>query len=108
MGGNIRDKVKEFYGEIARKVEQNANCSCGSGSSCCAPISSTALPLYDADSIANLPHEAISASLGCANPLAIADLREGETVLDLGCGGGIDVLAASKYVGQSGKDTGWI
>lgn len=103
MGGNIRDKVKEFYGEIASKVEQNVDCSCCSGSSCCAPISSTALPLYDEDSIANLPHEAISASLGCANPLAIADLREGETVLDLGCGGGIDVLAASKYVGQSGK-----
>lgn len=59
--------------------------------------------LYDAGNLTGLPEEAVSSSLGCANPLALAQLKDGETVLDLGSGGGLDVLAASKYVGPQGK-----
>lgn len=94
MNQDIRKEVKGFYGEIAGKA------SCCSGGSCCS-ISNTSA-IYDLEKLQGLPLEAINASLGCANPLALADLKEGETVLDLGSGGGIDVLAASRYVGASG------
>ncbi|AFV10688.1 S-adenosyl-L-methionine:arsenic(III) methyltransferase ArsM [Thermacetogenium phaeum DSM 12270] len=96
----IRDQVKDYYGEIAAKLQQGKS-SCCCGPSCCTPIVDPE-SLYK-EHLDGLPAEAVNASLGCANPLAIAGLKEGETVLDLGSGGGIDVLAASRYVGQSGK-----
>lgn len=104
MADNLRDFVKKHYGEIAQKVDGRGavSCCCGSSSSCCSSISNAEL-LYDDASLQGLPAEAVTASLGCANPLLLAELKEGETVLDLGSGGGIDVLAASKLVGPSGK-----
>lgn len=93
---NIREQVKEHYGNIAANVEQQAQSSgCG-----CGDISSA---IYDQEHLENLPKEALVASLGCANPLVFAGIKEGEHVLDLGSGGGIDVLMASKFVGDSGK-----
>jgi ubiquinone/menaquinone biosynthesis C-methylase UbiE len=96
-----RSKIRNYYGGIAKNVTANAKSSCCSGSSCCADNTETA-ELYDPEHIKGLPIEAINASLGCANPLVFADLKPGETVLDLGSGGGIDVLIASGYVGETG------
>jgi SAM-dependent methyltransferase len=76
------------------------------GNSCCAPEDGLGLQLYDALQRADLPDEAVLASLGCGNPTAVAELREGETVLDLGSGGGIDVLLSAKRVGPTGKAYG--
>lgn len=100
MSKDMRDQVRDYYGEIASKL-QKGKASCCCGSSCCTSIVDPEL-LYD-EHLDGLPAEAINASLGCANPLVFAGLKEGETVLDLGSGGGIDVLAASRYVGQRGK-----
>src|SRR4029434_10636443 len=81
-----------------------ASCGCGSGSSCGAdPITSN---LYDADQTATLPTEAVLASLGCGNPTALAELKPGEVVLDLGSGGGIDVLLSARRVGPTGEGYG--
>ena len=104
MEFEIRDEVKKHYGEIAAKVSRDS----GKASCCCGGSSSNNKPEkisvgYTEDNLNEIPADAISASLGCANPLLFAELKEGETVLDLGSGGGIDVLAASKYVGKSGK-----
>jgi arsenite methyltransferase len=104
MEFEIRDEVKKHYGEIASKVSRDS----GKASCCCGGSSSNNKPEkisvgYTEDNLNEIPEDAISASLGCANPLLFAELKEGETVLDLGSGGGIDVLAASKYVGKSGK-----
>lgn len=101
----IRDEIKKRYGKIAKRVNKNASgCGCG-GSGCCG-ASSAQTNLYSAEEIAALPPEAVSASLGCANPVALANLRPGETVLDLGSGGGIDVLLSARLVGESGKAYG--
>jgi SAM-dependent methyltransferase len=100
----VRELVKEKYGEAARKVaagEANTGC-CGSGSGC-DPITSN---LYDASQIGTLPVEAVVASLGCGNPTALAELAPGEVVLDLGSGGGIDVLLSARRVGPTGKAYG--
>lgn len=100
IGRDIRDTVKGHYGDIASKLQQgSASCCCGS--SCCTSIVNP--EVFYSDQLRDLPAEAVNASLGCANPLVFAELKEGETVLDLGSGGGIDVLAASRYVGQKGK-----
>lgn len=101
MNKELKDKVKAFYGGIAKKVDKKTKCSCGCGTSCCGDAVDS--KLYSKDYIANLPEEAVNASLGCANPITYAELKEGETVLDLGSGGGIDVFIASKYVGKTGK-----
>lgn len=101
MEFDIKEKVREYYGGIARKVDKNSKGSCCSGASCCG-VNKESL-LYEGQSLKELPIEAINASLGCGNPLVLARLKEGETVLDLGSGGGIDVLLASRYVGSSGK-----
>ena len=102
MEFNVKDKVKEYYGGIAKKVDSNTEGSCcGGGSSCCG--SGKESLLYKGQNLKDLPIEAINASLGCGNPLVLAGLKEGETVLDLGSGGGIDVLLASRYVGSTGK-----
>jgi len=100
MEFNIKETVKEHYGRIAAKVNQGVTGSCCGNSSCCDGISSA---IYDTQYVKDLPQEAVQASLGCANPLTFAELKEGEYVLDLGSGGGIDVLMASKYVGPTGK-----
>ncbi len=103
MGNDIREQVKSYYGEIAEKVnKENKSSCCGGGSSCCKGVSDDSI-IYRGESLEHLPIEAVNASLGCANPLLLAKLKEGETVLDLGSGGGIDVLLASKYVGSTGK-----
>ncbi len=103
----IKDIVREKYGQIAADVSKNAGSSCcgggGSASSCCDPISSN---LYDINQKSDLPADAVAASLGCGNPTALAELEEGQVVLDLGSGGGIDVLLSAKRVGKTGKAYG--
>src|SRR5215210_6661526 len=100
----LRQVVKEKYGEAARTAQKGAASSCGCGcSSARDPITSD---LYDAKETAGLPTEAVLASLGCGNPTALAELRAGETVLDLGSGGGIDVLLSARRVGPTGKAYG--
>jgi SAM-dependent methyltransferase len=99
----IRETVREKYGEAARRVRAGgASSCCGASASTggCDPITSN---LYDAGQTAGLPGDAVVASLGCGNPTALAELHEGETVLDLGSGGGIDVLLSARRVGPAGK-----
>jgi arsenite methyltransferase len=101
---SIKETVKEKYGEAAIKVLEGERASCGPGGACgCDPVSAN---LYDATETAGLPEGAVLASLGCGNPTALAELREGEIVLDLGSGGGIDVLLSAKRVGPTGKAYG--
>src|SRR5690349_18660085 len=103
-GDTIKQTVREKYGATALRVlAGKADASCGSGCGCGDPITSN---LYDARDTAALPEQAVLASLGCGNPTALADLRAGETVLDLGSGGGIDVLLSAKRVGPTGKAYG--
>jgi len=97
----VRSVVKEKYGKAALTVLGGGPASCCGGSSCGpGPITSN---LYDASTTAALPETAVLASLGCGNPTALASLHEGEVVLDLGSGGGIDVLLSAKRVGERGK-----
>lgn len=99
MSTHVQDAVREKYGEIARSV--GASSCCGSSPCGCGdPITSN---LYSSAETAGLPPEAVAVSLGCGNPTALVDLRPGETVLDLGSGGGIDVLLSAKRVGPSGR-----
>jgi arsenite methyltransferase len=103
---DIKEMVQSKYGEAAVRARGGAQASCGCGtSSCCGPdpISSN---LYEAAETAGLPIEAVLASLGCGNPTAVAELKPGEVVLDLGSGGGIDVLLSAKRVGPTGKAYG--
>jgi ubiquinone/menaquinone biosynthesis C-methylase UbiE len=107
MGDSVREIVKERYGQAALRVvqgQEKASC-CGTGGSCGStdPITRD---LYDVVTTAALPEAAVLASLGCGNPTALAELREGEVVLDLGSGGGIDVLLSAKRVGATGKAYG--
>ncbi len=102
MNFDVKRKVQEYYGGIAKSINKGFKIGCCSKSSCCGDISSSSL-IYDGENLEDLPKDAIEASLGCANPVVFAKLKEGETVLDLGSGGGINVLMASKYVGQTGK-----
>ena len=101
----IKDIVKEKYGEAAlRVVNGQGNGCCGASAlEGCDPITSD---LYDAAEAGALPEKAVAASLGCGNPAALAELKPGETVLDLGSGGGIDVLLSAKRVGPTGKAYG--
>jgi arsenite methyltransferase len=97
--------VKQKYGEAALRVKSGGSSCCGasSGSGCGDPITSN---LYDGLEAAQIPEEALLASLGCGNPTALAKLNPGEIVLDLGSGGGIDVLLSAKRVGPTGKAYG--
>jgi arsenite methyltransferase len=100
----LREEVRSKYAESALAVTEGAKGSCGSGS-CCggeAPEVDFGSALYDAEQRGELPETATLASLGCGNPTAVADLGEGETVLDLGSGGGIDVILSAKRVGPTG------
>jgi arsenite methyltransferase len=109
----VREIVKEKYGEAARRVIEGkrlpADCcsqtSCceGSAAASCDPITSN---LYDQAQAGQIPEEALRASLGCGNPTALAKLNPGDTVLDLGSGGGIDVLLSARRVGPTGKAYG--
>src|SRR5438105_503642 len=108
---SLKATVKEKYGQAALRVAEGATASACCGSSACCgatteawdPITSN---LYDDKQKAGIPVEAVLASLGCGNPTALASLNEGETVLDLGSGGGIDVLLSAKRVGPTGKAYG--
>src|SRR5215471_7313234 len=103
---DIKEVVKEKYGQTALRVKTEGSSCCGavpaSGLSC-DPITSN---LYDASQGKQVPQEAMLASLGCGNPTALAQLNPGEVVLDLGSGGGIDVLLSARRVGPTGKAYG--
>jgi SAM-dependent methyltransferase len=102
---DIKEVVKEKYGQAALRVATGGSSCCGSTAStgCCDPITSN---LYEAGQAGEIPETALLASLGCGNPTALAELNPGEVVLDLGSGGGIDVLLSAKRVGPSGKAYG--
>ncbi len=105
---NVKEVVKEKYGQAAlRVVAGQGNACCGSSpSSCCSGADPITSNLYDALQKAELPETAVLASLGCGNPTALAELKPGETVLDLGSGGGIDVLLSARRVSPGGKAYG--
>ena len=114
MSDALKHIVREKYGEAAKRAvsgEKSSCCGssasdascCGSSSSCADPITSN---LYDETEKRSLSENAVRASLGCGNPTALAELRPGETVLDLGSGGGIDVLLSARRVGPTGKAYG--
>jgi len=98
---DVKEIVREKYGAAARRVSQGGGCCGGSGS--CDPITAN---LYDTAQGGEVPADALAASLGCGNPTALAELKPGETVLDLGSGGGIDVLLSARRVGPTGKAFG--
>ena len=102
---DIKEVVKQKYGEAALRVKSGGSSCCGAApkSGCADPITTD---LYDAAQIGQIPEEAVLASLGCGNPTALAQLKPGETVLDLGSGGGIDVLLSARRVGLTGKAYG--
>ena len=106
MSTDIKEVVKERYGQAALRVHSGGSSCCGGASAisgCCDPITSD---LYDEGQASQIPEDALKASLGCGNPTMLAQLKEGETVLDLGSGGGIDVLLSAKRVGPTGKAYG--
>ena len=101
---DIREAVKQKYGQAALRVKSGGSSCCGATASTgCDPITTN---LYDASQAGQIPEEALLASLGCGNPTALAQLNPGEIVLDLGSGGGIDVLLSAKRVGPTGKAYG--
>ena len=105
MTQDIKEVVRQKYGEAALRVTSGGSSCCGASvaTECCDPITSN---LYDVSQAGEIPEEALLASLGCGNPTALAKLNPGETVLDLGSGGGIDVLLSAKRVGATGKAYG--
>jgi len=105
MNQDIREAVKEKYGQAALRATAGGSSCCGSSpsSGCSDPITSN---LYDASQAGQIPEAALLASLGCGNPTALAKLNPGDIVLDLGSGGGIDVLLSAKRVGSTGKAYG--
>ncbi|MEO7501377.1 MAG: arsenite methyltransferase [Gemmatimonadaceae bacterium] len=108
---DLKTSVKEKYGQAAlRASEGSTDASCCGSSACCGSTTEAWDPitanLYDEAETAGIPAEALLASLGCGNPTALAELKKGETVLDLGSGGGIDVLLSARRVGPTGKAYG--
>jgi len=107
--GNIQAAVREKYGEAAKRAASGEASACCGTSACCGP-EATCDPitsnLYDPAELGSLPEGAQRASLGCGNPILLAELRPGEVVLDLGSGGGIDVLLSARRVGPAGKAYG--
>jgi arsenite methyltransferase len=109
MTTDMREEVRERYAEAAVSLASGCGCGCDCESiGCCGEEATTLFGqgLYGADERAGLPENAVAASLGCGNPLALVELNEGETVLDLGSGGGIDVLLSGKRVGPTGTAYG--
>jgi len=102
---NLRDTVKERYGQAALRVTTGGSSCCGASPSS-GRVDPISAGLYDESQTGQLPEEAVLASLGCGNPTALAKLNPGEVVLDLGSGGGIDVLLSAKRVGPTGKAYG--
>ncbi len=108
----IKEKVGEHYAQLARQAAQRASASCCSPQpSCCPPAESQVVnpisgQIYASEDLKDLPLEAVLASAGCGNPVALAELHPGEVVLDLGSGGGIDVLLSARRVGPTGKAYG--
>ncbi len=103
---DVKEVVREKYGRAALRVtagQPNGCCGASALEGCCDPITSN---LYDTSQAGEVPEKAMLASLGCGNPTALAELKAGETVLDLGSGGGIDVLLSAKRVGPTGKAYG--
>ena len=103
---DIKEIVREKYGQAALRVTGGGSSCCGAAAAldgCCDPITSN---LYDTTQAGSVPEAAVLASLGCGNPTALAELKPGETVLDLGSGGGIDVLLSARRVGPTGKAYG--
>lgn len=98
----IKENVREHYAERARQVTSTEDACCGALTE-----SVISADLYTTDELQGLPQEAVVASLGCGNPVAMAELHEGEVVLDLGSGGGIDVLLSARRVGRPARPTGW-
>ena len=98
---NTKTQVQEKYGAAARGVRDSGSVACCDPAlRCCDPVTTN---LYEESEKSGLPANAVLASLGCGNPTALAELKAGETVLDLGSGGGIDVLLSAKRVGPTGK-----
>jgi len=102
----IKDVVQQKYGEAARQARSGLKPGCGCGTSACCDTDPITSNLYDESQAAAIPAEAMLASLGCGNPTALAELKAGEVVLDLGSGGGIDVLLSARRVGPTGKAYG--
>ena len=105
MSTDLREEVRERYAEAARGLSEGQGCGCDCDSiGCCGDEATTLFGkgLYDDEQRADLPEDAVTASLGCGNPLALTTLHAGETVLDLGSGGGIDVLLSARRVGPEG------
>ena len=102
----IKDEVKTKYGEAARRVASGESGACCAPSCCGTQIDPITRDLYDSSQKSLLPDAAVKASLGCGNPTALAELKPGEIVLDLGSGGGIDVLLSARRVGPTGKAYG--
>ncbi len=102
---DVQEQVKEKYGSVARAVAEQGSVQacCDPGLRCCDPITAN---LYSDAEKGQIPEKAVRASLGCGNPTALIELHEGETVLDLGSGGGIDVLLSAQRVGPTGKAYG--
>src|SRR5437763_12791669 len=96
----LRDEVRERYAKAARAVIEGSSSGCCGSGSCC--TESFGESLYSAEQRDEVPDAAALASLGCGNPIAVAELREGETVFDLGSGGGIDVILSARRVGAAG------
>ncbi len=113
-GDELRDRVRDRYaaaaaaavGEGLAADDGGDACCSPSGSLACAPEDGVGPTLYTLEERAELPDHAVLASMGCGNPTAVAELREGETVLDLGSGGGIDVLLSARRLGPAGKAYG--
>jgi arsenite methyltransferase len=103
---DIKDVVKEKYGQAALRVKTGGSCCCGATAASGLGYDPITVNLYDSLQAGQVPEEALLASLGCGNPTALAQLNPGEVVLDLGSGGGIDVLLSAKRVGPTGKAYG--
>ena len=103
---DVKETVRQKYGAAALRVTSGGSSCCGASPSSLGSVDPITSRLYDASQMSQIPAEAILASLGCGNPTALAQLKSGETVLDLGSGGGIDVLLSAKRVGPTGKAYG--
>jgi arsenite methyltransferase len=103
---SIKEVVQQKYGIAAAQARSGVRAACGCGTSACCGTDPITSNLYADEQAASIPPEAMLASLGCGNPTALAELKEGEVVLDLGSGGGIDVLLSARRVGPSGKAYG--
>jgi arsenite methyltransferase len=106
MSESIKQVVREKYGQAALRAGAGKGSSCCGGSDCCGTVDPITSDLYEAAQVAGIPAEAVLASLGCGNPTALAALEPGQVVLDLGSGGGIDVLLSAQRVGPAGKAYG--